>query len=63
MIQDGDYDRNVDMDKIPYLFSDWDAKHYMYAPSISYMKEFYAIKFHSHDHYTTMYMETLSREI
>ena len=42
MIQDRDYDSNVDMDDILSLLDEWDAE-----------RESYAIKTHSHDPDTT----------
>ena len=51
MIQDRDYDSNVDTDDILSLQAEWDAE-----------KESYAIKTQSHDPDTPMYMEALSGE-
>ena len=51
MIQDRDYDSNVDTDDILSLLAEWDAE-----------RESYAIKTQSHDPDTPMYMEALSGE-
>ena len=51
MIQDRDYDSNVDEDDILSLMAEWDAE-----------RESYAIKTQSHDPDTPTYMESLSGE-
>ena len=51
MIQDRDYDSNVDTDDILSLQDKWDAE-----------REYYAIKTQSHDPDTPIYMEALSGE-
>ena len=51
MIQDRDYDSNVDTDDILSLLAEWDAE-----------REYYAIKTQSHDPDTPIYMEALSGE-
>ena len=51
MIQDRDYDSNVDMDDILSLLAEWEAE-----------REYYAIKTHGHDPDTPTYMEALSGE-
>ena len=51
MIQDRDYDSNVDTDDILSLQAEWDAE-----------REYYAIKTQSHDPDTPIYMEALSGE-
>ena len=51
MIQDRDYNRNVDTDDILSLLSEWDTE-----------IESYALKTQSHDPDTPMYMEALSGE-
>ena len=62
MIQDGDFNRTLDMDKILSLMDEWYKKHCMDAPSIIHMKESYAIKSRSHDPDTSTYMKALSGE-
>ena len=49
MIQDRDYDSNVDTDDILLLLAEWDVE-----------REFYDIKTQSHDPDTPTYMEVLS---
>ena len=51
MIQDRDFDSNVDTDEILLLLAEWDAE-----------RESYAIKNQSHDPDTPIYMEALSGE-
>ena len=51
IIQDRDYDSNVDTDDIISLLAEWDAE-----------RESYSIKTQSHDPDTPMYMEALSGE-
>ena len=62
MIQDGDLYSNVDTDYILSLLSEWDAEDCINAQSTFHMREYYVIKFQSHDTDTPMYMEALSGE-
>ena len=62
MIQDRDFDSNVDMDEILLLLSEWDAEDCMDTPSTFHMRESYALKTESHDPDTLTYMEELSGE-
>ena len=62
MIQDRDFDRNVDTDGILSLLDEWDAEDCMDTPSTFHMREFYNIKTQNHDPYTPTYMEALSGE-
>ena len=62
MIQDRDFDRNVDTDDIILLLAEWDEKSCMDTPSTFYMRESYSIKTKSHDTDTTMNMEAISDE-
>ena len=60
MIQDRDFDSNVDTDDILSLLAEWDAEDYMDTPSTFHMRESYALKTQSHDPDTPTYMEALS---
>ena len=60
MIQDRDFDSNVDTDDILLLLSEWDAEDCMDTPSTFHMRESYALKTQGHDPDTTTYMEVLS---
>ena len=60
MIQDRDFDRNVDTDDILSLLAEWDAKDCMDTPSTFHMREYYALKTQNHDLDTPTYMEELS---
>ena len=62
MIQDRDFDRNVDTDDILSLLAEWDAEDFMDTPSTFHMRESYALKTQSHDPDTPTYMEALSGE-
>ena len=62
MIQDRDFDSNVDTDDILSLLANWDAEDCMDTPSMFHMREFYALKTQSHDPDTSTYMEALSGE-
>ena len=48
MIRNGDYDRNVDTEKVLYLLAGWDAQDCMDYMSKFYIREPYDIKSHSH---------------
>ena len=60
MIQDRDFDSNVDTDEILLLLYEWDTEDYMDTPSTFHMRESYALKTQSHDPDTPTYMEELS---
>ena len=62
MIQDRDYDSNVDTDEILSLLVEWDAEYCMDTTSTFHRRESYALKTQSHDPDTPTYMETLSVE-
>ena len=62
MIQYGDINSNVDTDKIPSLLDEWYVEYCMGATSIFHMREYYVLKFRSHDPDTPTYMEALSGE-
>ena len=62
MIQDRDFDSNVDTHDILYLLAEWNAEDFMDTPSTFHMREYYAIKTQSHDPDTPTYMEALSGE-
>ena len=48
MIQDRDFDSNVDADGIILLMAEWDAEDCMDTISTFHMKEYYALKTQSH---------------
>ena len=56
MIQDRDINSNVDTDDILSLLDEWDAEDCMYMPSTFHMKEYYVLKYQSHDPDTPTYM-------
>ena len=60
IIQDRDFDNNVDTDEILSLLAEWDAEECMDTPSKFHMIESYALKTQSHDPDTPTYMEELS---
>ena len=62
VIQDRDFDSNVDTDDILSLLAEWDSEDYMDTPSTFHMRESYALKTQSHDPDTPTYMESLSGE-
>ena len=62
MIQDRDININVDTDGILSLLAEWDSEYCMNMPSTFHMREYYALKYQSHDPDTPTYMETLSGE-
>ena len=62
MIQDRDFDSNVDMDEILSLLAEWDAEDCMDTSSMFYMRKYYALKTQNHDPDTPTYMEALSGE-
>ena len=62
MIQDRDFDSNVDTDGILLLMAEWDAEDCMDKPSTFHIRESYALKTQSHEHDTPTYMEALSGE-
>ena len=62
MIQDRDFDSNVDTDDILLLLAKWDAEDCMDMPSTFHMRESYALNTQSHDPGTPTYMEALSGE-
>ena len=49
MIQDRDFDSNVDTDDILSLLAEWDAEDRMDTPSTFHTRESYALKTQSHD--------------
>ena len=49
MIQDREFDSNVDTDDILQLLAEWDAEDCMDTPSMFHMRESYDIKTQSHD--------------
>ena len=57
MIQDRDFDSNVDRDEILSLLAEWDAEDCMDTPSTFHMIEYYFIKSQSHNPDTPMYTE------
>ena len=59
MIQDGDYDRNLDTKKILYLSADWYKQDCIDAPSKLYTRESYALKSQNRGPDTPIYMESL----
>ena len=62
MIQDGDYDSNVDTDDILSLLPDWDVEDCMDMQSMFHMREYYVLRSQIHDSDTPTYMEALSGE-
>ena len=62
MIQDRDFDSNVDTDDILSLMSEWYTEYCMDIPSTFHSKESYVLKTESHDPDTPTYMEALSGE-
>ena len=62
MIQDRDFDSNVDTDDILSLLAEWEAEYCTDTPSTFHMRESYALKTQSHDPDTPIYMEALSGE-
>ena len=62
MIQDRDFDSNVDTDDILSLLADWDAEDCMDTLSTFHMRELYVLNTQIHDPYTPTYMEALSDE-
>ena len=62
MIQDRDFDSNVDTDDILLLLAKWDAEDCIDMPSTFHMRESYALKTQSHDPDTPTYMEALVGE-
>ena len=62
IIQDRDFDSNVDTDDILSLLAEWDAEDCMDTPSMFHMKESYALRTQSHDPDTPTYMEALLGE-
>ena len=62
MIQDRNFNSNVDTDDILSLLDEWYAEDCMDTPSTFHMRESYAIKTQIHDTNTPTYMEALSGE-
>ena len=62
MIQDRDFDINVDTDDILSLLAEWDAEYCMDTPSTFHMRESYAFKNQIHDPDTPTYRGALSGE-
>ena len=62
MIQDRDFDINVDTDDILLLLAEWDAEDCMDTPSTFHTRYSYALKTQSHDSGTPTYMEALPGE-
>ena len=60
MIQDRDFDSNVDTDDILSVLAEWDAEDCMDTPSTFHIRESYALKTQIHDPDTPTYMEALS---
>ena len=63
MIQDTDFDSNVDTDDILSLLAEWDAEDFMDTLSTLHMRESYDLKTQIHDPDTPTYMEALSGKI
>ena len=57
MIQDSNFDSNVDTDDILLLLAEWDAEDCMDTPSTFHMRESYALNTQSHDLDTPTQME------
>ena len=60
MIQDRDFDRNVDTDDILSLLAEWDAEDCMDTPSTFHTRESYALKTQNHDPDIPTYIEAIS---
>ena len=60
MIQDRDFDNNVDTDDILSLLAEWDTEQCMHTPWKFHMRESYALKTQIHDPDNPTYMEALS---
>ena len=59
MIQDGDLNSNLDMDKILLLLDEWDSEDCMDAISTLHMRETYDIRYQGQDPDTPTYTEGL----
>ena len=62
MIQDGYFKGNIDTYDILLLIAEWDAEYCMYLPSPFHTREYYVIKYKSHNPDTPTYIENLSGE-
>ena len=62
MIQDKDFNSNVDTYDILSLLAEWDAEDCMHTPLIFHTIEYYVLKSLSHDPNTPTYMEALLGE-
>ena len=62
MIQDGDFNSNLDKDDIILLLAEWDSEYCMDTPSTFDIRESYVLKSQSHNPDTPRYMEALSGE-
>ena len=62
MIQDRDFDSNVDTDEILLLLAEWEVEDCMDTPSTFHIRESYALKNQGHDPDTPTYMEESSGE-
>ena len=62
MTQDRDLNSNVDTDYMLLLLDGWDTEDCMDKPSTFNTKEYYVLKYQSHDPDTPTYMEALSGE-
>ena len=62
MIQDGDLNRNVDMNDIIQLLDDWYVEYFMSTPSTLHMRVSYVIKYQIHNPDTKTYTQALSGE-
>ena len=62
MIQDGDFNINVDTDDILLFLNEWDAEYCMDKPSAFHIRESYVLKYQIHDPDTPKYTEALSGE-
>ena len=56
MIQDEDFNSNVDTDEILSLLAEWDSEYCMDMPSTFHKKEYYVLKYQIHDTDTPTYM-------
>ena len=49
MIHNRDYDSNIDTDDILSLLAEWDSEDCMDTPSTFHIREFYVLKYQSHN--------------
>ena len=62
LIQDGNLNKNVDLDDILSSLVEWDSEYCMDTPSTFQMREYYVLKYQIHDPDVSTYMEALSGE-